>query len=608
MKASFKKLTLLVFHRERHRVIEMLQDLGVLHIDYENDPQSEDIASLEQERNKLNKVIEIIEEQHSDDSDKKKSANHSIKGIIENVLKLKHRLEANLLEKESLLKEKLQRIPWNDLDLAKIERLREQGLNVNFYVAHKKEFDAYDFSSLICEVVHRSSDQVYFVIISKAQEQLPFETVTVPEQTLSELIQAEEHLITEYEQIQSDIAKYANHLTELKVHLKTLENKLTLLKAQAGFNEHKTGKILSLKGWFPIEVESDLINSLNNEQLSFSIDEPQPGDDVPVKLKNKSYSKLFEPITRIFELPNYYEWDPTPLIAVFYPIMFAYCLGDAGYGIIFFLAALTGFFTFLKQSKNLALLGMVLGLTTTIMGLVKSGSIFGIPTNSDQWEIFQMLGDYVLIPDDRNFIFNAFNVALIIGVVQIFLGIFVSIYNKLRYDHYSTAIWQVGKLFIVTGLIWIFLADMQEVESLQILGISRQVLLIVGVLLVLFFHDMKQSLGARAASGFLPLFFIFTGVLGDVLSYVRLFALGVASSVLGLVVNQIGMQIMGDQWWGILIGVVFLLFGHTLNFCIAVLGSFVHPLRLTFVEFYNNAQFKGGGKIYRPLKKQNIES
>ena len=608
MKASFKKLTLLVFHRERHRVIEMLQDLGVLHIDYENDPQSEDIASLEQERNKLNKVIEIIEEQHSDDSDKKKSANHSIKGIIENVLKLKHRLEANLLEKESLLKEKLQRIPWNDLDLAKIERLREQGLNVNFYVAHKKEFDAYDFSSLICEVVHRSSDQVYFVIISKAQEQLPFETVTVPEQTLSELIQAEEHLITEYEQIQSDIAKYANHLTELKVHLKTLENKLTLLKAQAGFNEHKTGKILSLKGWFPIEVESDLIDSLNNERLSFSIDEPQPGDDVPVKLKNKSYSKLFEPITRIFELPNYYEWDPTPLIAVFYPIMFAYCLGDAGYGIIFFLAALTGFFTFLKQSKNLALLGMVLGLTTTIMGLVKSGSIFGIPTNSDQWEIFQMLGDYVLIPDDRNFIFNAFNVALIIGVVQIFLGIFVSIYNKLRYDHYSTAIWQVGKLFIVTGLIWIFLADMQEVESLQILGISRQVLLIVGVLLVLFFHDMKQSLGARAASGFLPLFFIFTGVLGDVLSYVRLFALGVASSVLGLVVNQIGMQIMGDQWWGILIGVVFLLFGHTLNFCIAVLGSFVHPLRLTFVEFYNNAQFKGGGKIYRPLKKQNIES
>jgi V/A-type H+-transporting ATPase subunit I len=218
-----------------------------------------------------------------------------------------------------------------------------------------------------------------------------------------------------------------------------------------------------------------------------------------------------------------------------------------------------------------------------------------------------MLGKYVLIPDDRNFIFNAFNVALMIGVVQIFLGIFVSIYNKLRYEHFTRAIWQFGKLFIVTGVIWIFLADMQGIEALQHFGILRNLLLIGGVLMVMFFHDMEKSIPARAASGFLPLFFIFTGILGDVLSYVRLFALGVASSVLGLVVNQIGMQIMENSWWGIVIGIVFLLFGHTLNFCIAVLGSFVHPLRLTFVEFYNNAQFKGGGRAYKPFKKQHIE-
>ena len=607
MKASFKKLTLLVFHRKRQQVIEKLQDLGVLHIDYEKDLQSEDIASLEQDKNKVNKVIEIIEEHKNDDIEKNNKANSSVNDVMENVLKLKHRMEANLVEKESLLKEKLQRIPWDDLDISKMERLKDQGLNVNFCVAHKKEFDAFDFGSLIREVVHERSNQVYFVIISKTQTKFPFETVTVPERTLSALIKAEEQLITEHEQIQDDIAHFSQYLPELKKHLKFIDNKLTLLKAQAGYTEHKKGKILSLEGWFPTEIESDLISFLNNERLSFSIDDPQPDDDVPVKLKNKSYSKLFEPITRIFELPNYYEWDPTPLIAVFYPIMFAYCLGDAGYGVIFFLAALTGYFSFFKQSRNLALLGMVLGLTTTIMGLIKSGSIFGIPTNSDQWAVFQMLGDYVLIPDNRNFMFNAFNVALIIGVVQIFLGIFVSIYNKLRYDHYTKAISQVGKLFIVTGLIWMFLADMQEVESLRILGISRQVMLIVGVLLVLFFHDMNQAILARAASGFLPLFFIFTGILGDVLSYVRLFALGVASSVLGLVVNQIGMQIMGNEWWGIIIGIVFLIFGHTLNFCIAVLGSFVHPLRLTFVEFYNNAQFKGGGKIYKPLKKQNTE-
>ena len=108
---------------------------------------------------------------------------------------------------------------------------------------------------------------------------------------------------------------------------------------------------------------------------------------------------------------------------------------------------------------------------------------------------------------------------------------------------------------------------------------------------------------SRTASGVLPLFFILTGILGDVLSYVRLFALGVASSVLGLVVNQIGTTIMGDTWWGILLAIVFLLVGHGLNFALATLGAFVHPLRLTFVEFYNNANFEGGGVPYKPLRK-----
>ena len=393
----------------------------------------------------------------------------------------------------------------------------------------------------------------------------------------------------------------------MKARLTQLNNELDFAKAQGSFNEHQQGHILSLIGWFPVEIEHDLINYLKKQQLTYAINHPEPEQEVPIKLKNNRYSKLFEPITKIFELPNYYEWDPTPLIAVFYPIMFAYCLGDAGYGVIFLLAAFIGWFSFLKNTKNLAILGMVLGLITTVMGLVKSGSVFGIPTNSEQWEIFQMLGKYVLIPDDRNFIFNAFNVALMIGVVQIFLGIFVSTYNKFRYDHWTSALSQTGKLMIVTGVIWIFLADMQEIEALQHLGMLRQILLICGILFVLFFHDMKQSLPSRAASGLLPLFFIFTGILGDILSYVRLFALGVASSVLGLVVNQIGMQIMENNWWGILIGLVFLIFGHTLNFCIAVLGSFVHPLRLTFVEFYNNAQFKGGGKAYQPFRKQPVE-
>lgn len=607
MKAQFKKMTLLVYHRKREHITEMLQELGVLHIEFNTNFHRNDVEVLEQEKNKLTKTIEIIEDHESPSAVKTDRSNEQVNAIVNNVLDLKHRLEATVLKRETLLKDKLHRIPWYDFDLQKVERLKDKGIKVKFCVAGKKEFDAYNFDTLIHEVVHTTSSQVYFVIIGKSEKPIPFESVKVPKRTLSELIQAEDELVNDSEKLHQEIASYFDCLPNLKKRLKDLENKLTFVLAQGSYDEYQKGNILSLIGWFPKEVEHNVIDTLKKENLSYAIEHPKTDDNVPVKLQNKSYSRLFEPITKIFELPNYYEWDPTPLIAVFYPIMFAYCLGDAGYGIVFFVAALLGWFSFLKDARSMALLGMVLGLMTTVMGLVKSGSVFGIPTNSEDWELFQMLGKYVLVPDDRNFIFNAFNVALMIGVVQIFLGIFISIYNKLRYDHFTRAIWQIGKLFIVTGLIWIFLADMQEIEALQHFGIFRNILLIGGVLLVLFFHDMEKTIPARAASGFLPLFFIFTGVLGDVLSYVRLFALGVASSVLGLVVNQIGMQIMENSWWGIIIGIVFLLFGHTLNFCIAVLGSFVHPLRLTFVEFYNNAQFKGGGREYQPFKKQQVE-
>lgn len=607
MKAKFKKLTLLAYHRQQQHITEMLQNLGVLHIEFNIDYRNEDIETLEKEINRLNKTIENIEA-HDASTAEIDSSDKQLDHVIDKVLGLKHRLEAIVIERDALLKDKLRRIPWDDLDLSKVERLRAKGVNIRFCVAGRKEYDKYDFGELVQERAHTSANLVYFAVFSNTQISLPFESVQIPQQTLSELIKTEEQLSVEHENIQQEIASFSRYLTAMKERLKQLEDKLTFLKAEGSFTGYQNGRILSLEGWYPTEVEQGLIAALKSEELSYEIESPKRHDDVPIKLKNKGYSKLFEPITKIFELPNYYEWDPTPLIAVFYPIMFAYCLGDAGYGVIVLLAALTGWFSFLKKTRNLAVLGVVLGLMTTVMGLVKSGSVFGIPTNSGDWEVFQMLGKYVLIPDDQNFIFNAFNVALMIGVVQIFLGIFVSIYNKLRYEHFTQAVWQFGKLFIITGLIWIFLADMQEIKALQVFGILRKLLLIGGVILVMLFHDMEQPIAARAASGFLPLFFIFTGILGDVLSYVRLFALGVASAVLGLVVNQIGLQIMENSWWGILIGIVFLVFGHTLNLCIAVLGSFVHPLRLTFVEFYNNAQFKGGGKAYEPFKKQHIES
>jgi Archaeal/vacuolar-type H+-ATPase subunit I len=190
-----------------------------------------------------------------------------------------------------------------------------------------------------------------------------------------------------------------------------------------------------------------------------------------------------------------------------------------------------------------------------------------------------------------------------IGVLQIITGNLISIYNHGKYKGWQHMLFPTGKLLIISSLIWIFLADMQKLEALQAGGILRQGMLYTGLALVIFFHQLGVPVYKRAVNAFMPLFFIFTGILGDILSYVRLFALGLASSILGLVVNQIGGQIMEGGILSLVLGIVFLIFGHSLNLAIAALGSFVHPLRLTFVEFYSNVGFTGKGIEYKPFSK-----
>ncbi len=607
MIASFKKLTLLIFHRERESVTGMLQKIGVLDVEVVSNLSNESVHELERKKNNIAKVIETIEEHAAKRSETLGNAPEFNPQVVEKVIELKYRSEANVQKRESLRKEKLHRLPWGDLDLNKLQRLKTHGMEVLFCIATNKEFKKYNFASHLVQEVYKSANKVYFVVISKNKTSLPFESVKVPELTLAEISAREEIIEEENEKIDHEIANYLPFIPQLKRELINVENKLAFTVTNGSYQEYGEGSILSLTGWFPEGMEDKLVKYIKKRKLTYFIENPGPDSNVPILLLNKRYSKLFEPLTKIFELPNYYELDLTPLIAVFYPIMFAYCLGDAGYGLVFLIVSFVSMFTFLRHEKQIAILGIILGLFTTVMGIVKSGSIFGIPTTTnDSWILFQYLRHYVIIPDDRTFIFNAFNVSLMFGVVQILVGIIISIVNKIKFEGWLFALSQVGKLLIVISVIWIFLADMQGVEIIQSYSVLRKSLLLIGVLMVLFFHDLNQKVLIRAANGILPLFFIFTGILGDVLSYVRLFALGVASSVLGLVVNQIGLEIFANGWWGIVIGVVFLIFGHTLNFFIALMGAFVHPLRLSFVEFYNNAQFKGGGKVYRPFRKENI--
>lgn len=604
MKSSFRKLMLVVHEKEHMKLISSLQKLGVLHLEKTESRESEETEEAIHERNQLWGILRLLKKvrhkktQIRDDS-------MTLSKVIRIILDVEKEIDHHEQEIEAAIKEHEKIQYWGDFTHSSFDSIMKQGYKVFLCSTTQKNFSSLNLEGNYFQVIRSTHRDVYFILITREDDlALPIEYFPLPQKSPGELLEEIKRKKQKIKQLNEQLAEFSPYIPKITQQYLEARDKVALLEAKFASQTLADGKLYSISGWFPETKEHEVKEFIKSQNVAYLIRDPKTGDNPPVLLKNHKYPRLFEPITKIFELPNYHEADLTPFIAVFYPILFAYCLGDSGYGLLLTSMMIAGYFTFLKEQRNVAFLGVVLGVITTVMGLIKSGSLFGVMLIDDhQSVIIKFLSQFVIIPDDSDFIFNAFNVALMIGCVQILTGIIVSIYNKIRFEKSYTALSIIGKLLIVASLIWIFLADMQNIAGLDRFGNVRIYTLILGVLLVVFFHEMGKPVGKRAISSIMPLFFIFTGILGDILSYVRLFALGLASSVLGLVVNQIGNQIMSGGGFSLIIGVIFLLFGHSLNFGIAALGSFVHPLRLTFVEFYGNANFTGKGINYKPFNK-----
>ncbi len=492
---------------------------------------------------------------------------------------------------------------WGECSRNKYETLESAGICFYFYKAKQQLWQKQFYGGFSVFETYRNNGFSYLLLIGQGiPPDLPFEVYELPMLFADEARSAFQIESDALHILEAELASLSKETEYLKSTSNELNTQLILKEANQAIVRLDLKEFVLLNAWFPALEEAKVKSLLDSLQLAYSIEIPEKGDEVPVVLQNKKYLQLFEPITRIFQLPSYFEFDLTPFIAVFYPILFAYCLGDAGYGFLLTLIPIFGIKSFLKNQANTAWLIFVLGVMTFITGLIKSGSVFGIAlSNNSPFDWARNLQNIVLIPDDTSVAINAFNVALVIGIVQIITAVIIAIAKRIRYFSLRFAIPEIGKFLIICSVIALFL--LRKTEIFWLMNMALQFGLVGGILMVLFFHDLAQKPLQRIATGVLPIFFIFTGLLGDILSYVRLFALGVASSVLGLVVNQIGGQIWEKGGWYVVAAVVFFLLGHGLNFGLAVLGSFVHPLRLTFVEFYNNAGFEGNGLDYKPFGK-----
>ena len=326
-------------------------------------------------------------------------------------------------------------------------------------------------------------------------------------------------------------------------------------------------------------------------------------DNPPIKLKNNRFIRQFEVLTGMYGMPVYSEFDPTPILGPFFLLFFAMCMGDAGYGILLILIG-----QFLKKTNgSMAKLGPIvttLGTGCIFVGIIL-GTFFGINLTEASW-VPGWLKKCMISGEIAGYSAQMV-LALGIGILHICLAMTVKAicYTK-RFGFKANISTWAWLILILGGLTTAGMA-LLGVISEPVIKWTVIVLGIISGLGIYIFNVPGRNPLINVGSGLWDTYNMATGLLGDTLSYIRLYALGLSGGMLGNAFNNLafmfqdGIPVPGINWIGF---VLILLLGHCLNLAMSCLGAFVHPLRLTFVEYFKNSGYEGRGAAYNPLARQ----
>ncbi len=591
------KYSFLVYHKEYRKFLLDLRRRGMVHIIEKEKELTSEIRDKFDHIKDVEAVIKFLSKREVE----RKDADCSLSGaeafdIVKNGmadLEAKQQL-LNILKKEYTLVE-----PWGDFSRETIKKLAENRLKIRYYTTSAKGFDKKWLAEYPIEVISHHAGQVYFVMLEKGYltEEIPAEEMRAPDRPLSEIKADIEKTENEIKELNALFDKHASEsMNAIDRYWKQMVESVEFDKAIMHTRHEAEEKVMLLEGWVPEKQKEELIQYLDKQNILYAEEQAKEEDKVPIKLENSRFSKLFEPIGDFYELPNHRELDLVPFFAPFYMMFFGFCLGDAGYG-LFIVAMAAIFKPKFPKFKSILTLAQVLGLSTVVFGML-TGTFFGIDLINAEIAWLEGVRRFMVDPS------QLFYLAIILGVVQIVFGLFIKVVNITRTRGFRYAYSTIGWLILLLGFGALYGLNASGNVSESMYSTLLYVILAVSGLLILILNNPKRNILANFGAGVWDTYGMLTGLLGDLLSYLRLFALGVSSAILGMVFNSMAMNMKPDNIiLGPLVMLIILVFGHSITLFMAALGAFVHPIRLTFVEFYKNAGFTGGGKRYTPFKK-----
>ncbi len=660
MITPMKKYAFLVYHKEYTEFLDQLRELGVVHVaEKHSEQKQEELAGQFRMVSRYGQALRFLKQR---EQEQKETSGKDPEELLNRLEELQQE-EEDIGGRIGTLTKGIGKLePWGNYEKEKLEKLEAEGYKIHLYTCPTKRFDEKWEEEYSIQIINRYKGTLYFAVITKIGEEVSIdaEPEAPAEHSLSELKEelenSKERLVEiskQYDELAATCIPVFEKAKEAII--KDIEYKSTLIDTE----EHAEGALKLLEGWVPEDREEKLVEFLEESEVYYLSSEPAKDEKPPIKLKNDRFTRLAEPVGKLFDLPNYKEVDMTPFFAPFFMMFFGFCLGDAGYGLIFVIAGLLLRPRLQKQMKRIVTLGIFLGIATVIFGAL-SGTFFGInlidtgytitgqtlaalgdaniprkiieqlqalqgvhfEARSDFLEAlrqsigeqnvssyrFEILkhtrADVDLLDSFRHLMqepLNMFYLSMIIGGVQIIFGKVIYIFNVIRKQGYKYSIAPAGWALLIITLVVFIGGDQFGILDLEQLKPLYYGFLILSGVMIVFFNNPDSMILIRPLSAIWDAYGVVTGVFQDILSYIRLFALGISSAVLGFVFNDISSQLLNVPYVGWLFFVILLLFGHSVNIFLASLGAFIHPMRLTFVEFYKNAGFSGGGKEYKPF-------
>ena len=504
--------------------------------------------------------------------------------------------------------------PWGKFSAKDIDGLVSRGVNVRLFVAQPAAFDRFVSEAVedvtISEIA-RTQSGVYFAVVTVGDVQyiVDGQEVRLPDLDSAQLRAKADELVARDEALNEVFSRAALSTALIASESGKLKEQLQGLKVGATAQREADGSLILLEGWAEAET-ADRVDALLKEYpyLVYERRDAKLEDDAPVKLKNNKFARLFELIGSMYALPKYGTMDLTGIFGVFYMLFFAICLCDAGYGLVLLMVGLYLLKTGGKGMRQAACLSIVCATATVLFGFY-ANSFFGLT-----------ISDYLPIHKDAllDFQNEFFGIALALGIFQILVGLAINIWMKAKLFGITSTFGTLGWFIILlTGVAAAGLPMMgMEIPGFTTSSPVFYGMMGVGALLMLVLNNVKRNPIINIGSGLWDAYNNVTGLLSDVLSYIRLFAIGLSGGVLAQVFNSLAKGLSGldgiapDAAWTAYIGpvigaAVILIIGHAINLFMSAISSFVHPMRLTFVEFYKNAGFEMSQRSFDPIRKIN---